>query len=1598
MPAGTNLQELSVSIKANTKGFTEPIEAMRTSLRRTINTVTAPIDDLNRKMGDLQVRMGMRTESTAYKKNAQDIERMTAALQEYSDFLQTIPQNLPSNEYKELSTSLEEAIKNLEQAKAAQDALVQSGGATRLSEEYAAMDQELVETMAHIVTLQKQIETYKGTLAREAPFTKSYMLAESAIQKCQVALDAANIKARELASNLADMEQAGTQYVPTEQMMELSRTTEAAGQKVDSLREKMAALSGAGLDVIPNEQYAEGVRTIEMGTQALDAMNQKQAEMVRNGERFESVTRSGSKAMSALSKVMSGTVGAGRKLLSAIRSCSGAFASLVRRMASGIPTIRLFNKHTQNTGDTVRNVVRGFLRYGLGIRSMMVLMNKVRSAVMEGINNLVQYDPTGPLNQSLSQLKSSLTQLKNALGAAFAPIITAVTPLLLRLISMLTRAAEAVGMFVSALTGVPYIKAKAVQQNYADSLDTTAKKATKAKEATEKLKRELLGFDQITKLSDQSDSNTNSDTDNDVSNAISPSDMFENGIVTTKWAEFAEKLKEIFKGIFDVFKQAWETTGERVIDSMKKAFQAVKDLIADIGSTFYRVFTEGYGYEWLVSLFNLIADVFDIITAIATKFKEAWDDDNRGYNYVKSIFEMFTSINMTLSDIAQSFVNAWNNETGYKIISGILELLTRVHEVIKNASDSFREAWNDNGNGERVLWTLLNLIGDIIWALEGVAAAFANAFASPIGTQMWSSLLQMIGVALTILDDITVAFTNAWNDGGRGVTYIQSIFGILRSVFDLLGSIGTAFHNVWSNGIGERICRNILDILIAVNGAVSALVDRFREAWEAGGNGERIIGAVLKIINNVLEAVKKIAEATKKWAEGLNLEPIVSAFGTLLEAIEPLVGLISDGLAWAYENVLLPFASWTIEEALPVVIDALAAAFNVLHAALEAISPGLQSMWNNIVKPLAETVGAILVSVLKAITEKLNAFADWINNNQEQFASIVDTCLLFIAAWMGAKGIITIISGVTSAASLLSGGLATLVSTGFNPVLIAIAAVIAGCVLLITHWEEVVGVLTAPVPVDTFDEVTLALTDLDNIIFELSYSSDVTSEQLDMLRKAVADAKLEGKDTTETLKAFKTACEEAGIGTEPLSDACEEAGVTLDMLKEALDGTKTGAEEMADVVEETASTTQTAMSNIGTAGQEHLGSVTEAAENAGVALDNLGTGGNDLESELQGALSQIYSDADKYIGGVVGSVSEAKQSFENLSQSGKDTSSSVVGSFGNLQSGVTREITTAAENATSKSNEMKSEVTSDNRELDQDTAEKFAAIRETIRSEMNRAADIAGMKSKTIKREALSAFKDLASDSVPYFESLRGTVDEQLGEVVKIVENSARAIKEAFDGIGEEIARNFSGTETAVRREMGDFQAIGSDKARDVANAFQNISYTIAGHFADVTSRVANTLTGMYDVGRNAAQAFANGLRSVHIDTPHLVTTSYSEYVIGDSRITVPNLSVQWYARGGFPPNGQLFMAGENGPEMVGQMGSRNAVVNNEQIVDGIRDGVYDGIMSALADSQSGGGDNGRAPEFHIYLGGKGSREITDFVVDDINSRVRATGKPVLLS
>lgn len=59
------------------------------------------------------------------------------------------------------------------------------------------------------------------------------------------------------------------------------------------------------------------------------------------------------------------------------------------------------------------------------------------------------------------------------------------------------------------------------------------------------------------------------------------------------------------------------------------------------------------------------------------------------------------------------------------------------------------------------------------------------------------------------------------------------------------------------------------------------------------------------------------------------------------------------------------------------------------------------------------------------------------------------------------------------------------------------------------------------------------------------------------------------------------------------------------------------------------------------------------------------------------------------------------------------------------------------------------------------------------------------------------------------------------------------------------------------------------------------------------------------------------------------------------------------YAGGGFPTDGEMFIAREAGPEMVGTIGNRTAVANNDQIVESVSRGVYQAVASAMG--QSGG-------------------------------------------
>ena len=71
------------------------------------------------------------------------------------------------------------------------------------------------------------------------------------------------------------------------------------------------------------------------------------------------------------------------------------------------------------------------------------------------------------------------------------------------------------------------------------------------------------------------------------------------------------------------------------------------------------------------------------------------------------------------------------------------------------------------------------------------------------------------------------------------------------------------------------------------------------------------------------------------------------------------------------------------------------------------------------------------------------------------------------------------------------------------------------------------------------------------------------------------------------------------------------------------------------------------------------------------------------------------------------------------------------------------------------------------------------------------------------------------------------------------------------------------------------------------------------------------------------------------------------------------------YAKGGFPSVGELFIANEAGPEMIGRIGNKSAVANNEQIVSAISDGVYAAVLAAMKSGDSNG------QSVNVYLDGR---------------------------
>jgi hypothetical protein len=302
-------------------------------------------------------------------------------------------------------------------------------------------------------------------------------------------------------------------------------------------------------------------------------------------------------------------------------------------------------------------------------------------------------------------------------------------------------------------------------------------------------------------------------------------------------------------------------------------------------------------------------------------------------------------------------------------------------------------------------------------------------------------------------------FQEAWKKEGKAtITAAKTAFSSLGS---LIASIGSSFATVWTNGSGEKSLTTTLKIAQNLFNTIGNLAQAFKTAWEYAGTGTSIIQNIFDIGNSILGTIERITGATADWAKTLDFTPLLTSINTLLQNLQPLTDNIGTGLEWFWNNVLLPIGSWTIQDAVPTFLQMLSSGITVVNSVIEALQPLGGWLWDNFLQPLGQWTGDLVITAMQTLSDLLDRFSAWIQNNQE----LVQNVTIVIGSFFAAFELHSIISGavtaVTNFVGLITGGggllgaLSSVVAALGGPVTIAIGAVIAAGVLLWRNWDSV---------------------------------------------------------------------------------------------------------------------------------------------------------------------------------------------------------------------------------------------------------------------------------------------------------------------------------------------------------------------------------------------------------------------------------------------------------------------------------------------------------------------------------------------------------------
>ena len=230
------------------------------------------------------------------------------------------------------------------------------------------------------------------------------------------------------------------------------------------------------------------------------------------------------------------------------------------------------------------------------------------------------------------------------------------------------------------------------------------------------------------------------------------------------------------------------------------------------------------------------------------------------------------------------------------------------------------------------------------------------------------------------------------------------------------------------------------------------------------------------------------------------------------------------------------------------------------------------------------------------------------------------------------------------------------------------------------------------------------------------------------------------------------------------------------------------------------------------------------------------------------------------------------------------------------------------------------------------------------------------------RNEAYARYLQREDETNAKINEMRDKVLDKLKENYKEAEFQADEASKYTKTTLENVFQGFKLKDEDYKSEMAGVSKAGAELFRNNTLVYGK---TDAGELIEVTPNA------IVQEGQEAGFWTQLGWRRVTLDTGDIVTVDTGElqgigWRVGKAiRTGIQNVfnyfkinlgfggSVDAYATGGFPTQGQLFYAREDGPELIGNIGRKTAVANNDQITEGIANATYGAIMRAM--SETGG-------------------------------------------